>query len=342
MSQAPRRPAPANEEPLFLDSLHPAFAPGCDKPAPAHATRVSTRVLAELIRERLAAIYRMPGDAIRLIGTIEHVRDHVAGLTTGPVVTFPPSASATTFATIDGMEVIAIARGWSGEATVDAATAADLPSAAIAWIESPSDPLGGLAAVADVVRLARACHAVVVDERLAQSAGQSLLPLAGEFENVVVLRSVLGPSDLKPVGWWAAGAPRALSRLALEETLPPAVAAEMAAALSERDNRGTAARVRAERSRLFRMLRKFSFTEPIRSWGPFIPVRIDLLSRERFVAELANRGIYVHRPAEEGLERFVRIAVGTRAATDRLQAALREMAPLVLSQEIRTPPGQCE
>jgi histidinol-phosphate aminotransferase len=182
---------------------------------------------------------------------------------------------------------------------------------------------------------------VVVDERLAQSAGQSLLPLAGEFENVVVLRSVLGPSDLKPVGWWAAGAPRALGRLALEETLPP-VAAEMAAALTGLDNPGTAARVRAERSRLFRMLRKFSFVEPIPSWGPFIPVRIDLLSRERFVAELASRGIYVHRPAEDGLERYVRIAVGTRAATDRLQAALREMAPLVLGQEIRTSPGQCE
>ena len=78
------------------------------------------------------------------------------------------------------------------------------------------------------------------------------------------------------------------------------------------------------------MLRKVSFVQPVPSWGPFLPARIDLMPRSRFVSELARHGIHVHAPAEAGLERYVRIAVESRAATARLQAALREMAPLVL------------
>jgi histidinol-phosphate/aromatic aminotransferase/cobyric acid decarboxylase-like protein len=327
-----RGPASSGAGPLRLDDLHPALAPLPALPA-APSVRLSPPALSALLRQSLAHVYRLPIETISLAAGTQCVLEQVTRAAPGPIVAFPPSSSATTIAALSGScRVIPIVRGWGPEEALDAATATDLPGSAIAWIESPSDPLGALATAADIVRLARACRGVVVDERLAEFAARSLLPLAAEFDNIVVLRSLPAWPAPQRVGCWAAGSSLARSRVGLEERLPTAAAA--AVILTTLTNSDTMAaplrQVRAERSRLYRMLRKFSFVEPAPSWGPFIAARIDLMPRAQFVAELAGRNIRVHVPREEGLERYVRIGIGSRSATDRLQAALRAMAPAVL------------
>jgi histidinol-phosphate/aromatic aminotransferase/cobyric acid decarboxylase-like protein len=159
-----------------------------------------------------------------------------------------------------------------------------------------------------------------------------LLPLATEFDNVVVLRSLPVWPGSAPVGWWAVGSATARCRLGLVETAPTgSEAAKVLVALDNRDALTAVLRqIQSERSRLYRMLRKYSFVEPIPSWAPFVAARIGLMPLARFIAELAYRDILVHVPREEGLDQYVRIGIGTRSATERLQAALRAMAPAVL------------
>jgi histidinol-phosphate/aromatic aminotransferase/cobyric acid decarboxylase-like protein len=88
--------------------------------------------------------------------------------------------------------------------------------------------------------------------------------------------------------------------------------------------------VRDERSRLYRLLRKFSFLEPLPSWGPFISARVGVTTRDALVAALEARGVRVHRPEEPGLENYVRFGIGSRAAMEHLRCALVEAAPELL------------
>jgi histidinol-phosphate/aromatic aminotransferase/cobyric acid decarboxylase-like protein len=89
--------------------------------------------------------------------------------------------------------------------------------------------------------------------------------------------------------------------------------------------------LREERSRLYRFLRKLSFLEPIPSWGPFLAARVELVPRARVVSGLASRGVYVHVPEEPGLERVLRVGIGSRSAMDRLREALLELGSELLA-----------
>ena len=88
--------------------------------------------------------------------------------------------------------------------------------------------------------------------------------------------------------------------------------------------------VREERSRLFRQLRRFSFLEPVPSWGPFLSARVTLGERDLVVGELQARGIAVHAPSDPGLEQFIRFGLGSRSAMERLRQALIDLAPVVV------------
>jgi histidinol-phosphate aminotransferase len=180
------------------------------------------------------------------------------------------------------------------------------------------------------VRLSRACVCVVIDERFAEYSEFSLLPLAQELENVVVMRSFAPWSGLPEISCAWAVAPPGLAEafdLASTAVQPEAVAGAMATL----ENRGSVAAtlklVREERSRLYRFLRRLSFLQPLPSWGPFITGRVAIVSRQNLIDGLAKRGIRIHAPEEPGLEDYVRIGIGSRTAMDRLRAALLELGP---------------
>jgi histidinol-phosphate aminotransferase len=250
---------------------------------------------------------------------------------TGPFVGFPPSALATRL-TESGTktEILFIVRGLGGNGFVGLESATDLPETAIAVIDSPSDPLGSIISTADVVRLARACRYVVIDERYAEFSGFSMLPLAVEFDNVVVLRSFESWAGFQHLDCaWAVASPQAAAELDLEHAfLEPG---PIAAALATLDNLAsigaTLKLIREERSRLYRLLRKLSFLEPVPSWAPFMAARVQLVLRDAVVDGLLARQVRVHAPVEPGLERYIRIGIGSRAAMESLRSALFDLAP---------------
>lgn len=291
--------------------------------------------LAATLRQRLGEVHRTAADSIVLLNGVDDALERMVRGATGPIIGFPPSACASTIARSPyASRAVWIARGWGSDSGIELDPVTDIPPHSIAIIDSPSDPLGSLLAAADAVRLARACRVLVIDERYAEFAGFTLLPLGLEFDNIVVLRSFETWAGIQdPPCAWAAASRRAAKLIGVEAVaLAPEAIAGALATLESMDSVGVTLKlVREERSRLYRFLRKFSFVEPIPSWGPFLAARVNIVSREAVVSGLAYRGIHIHAPSQPGLERFVRIGIGSRSMMDRLRSALLELAPELVS-----------
>jgi histidinol-phosphate aminotransferase len=283
------------------------------------------------LRRRLSVTYGVPAGAIYLLESADAGLDASLNAHIRPLVGFPPSTLATRIAECRARsDTVFIARGPGRDGFIGPECAADLPENSVAIIGSPSDPLGSILTPADAVRLSRACRYVVIDERFAEFSGVSMAPLALELDNVVVLRSFEAWAGFQHLSSaWAIASPRSAADLNLEHSmLEPE---SMRAALATLDNlasvSATLKLVREERSRLYRLLRKLSFLEPVPSWAPFMAARIQVEGREKVVDGLLARRIRVHAPAEPGLERYVRFGIGSRTAMDRLRAALLDLAP---------------
>jgi histidinol-phosphate/aromatic aminotransferase/cobyric acid decarboxylase-like protein len=90
--------------------------------------------------------------------------------------------------------------------------------------------------------------------------------------------------------------------------------------------RGAISRVREEKSRLYRTLRKLNMVRPLPSWANFVLVRVERGERDYYVRELAERSIVVHRPAQPELEQFFRVSATNAEQTHALKVALIEAA----------------
>jgi histidinol-phosphate aminotransferase len=326
-------------DPVRLDLVGNPYGP-CPAAAEAllSARDADASALSTRLTQRIAARYRLSPSSVLLTAGADAAIDRLLRWRPGPVVSFAPSSATELEAGTLPDQRIVLWRGPGRFGMISAEFAADLPPEGAAVVASPSDPLGQLLAAADAVRLARALRLVVVDERFAEFAGFSLLPLALEFDNVAVVRTFGhwvgdGTSELG----WVAGSPRVIE--ALIPHLPPPAPSPLAAALATLDDlpavEATLRLIREERSRLFRLLRKFSFLRPLPSWGPFVPARIEGIPRDDFVAALGAQHIRVHAPAEVGLEQFVRIGIGTRSEMEALRSALTEIAPEMIEGTLR-------
>jgi histidinol-phosphate aminotransferase len=213
---------------------------------------------------------------------------------------------------------------------LDLETAADLPPSSWAIVQSPNDPTGTLLDPLDAVRLARACEVLVIDERHGAYAGRSLLPLVREFDNIVLLQTMETWAGLRsfPVAF-AVAPPTVLARIGANLACDEISAGSMTAAIATLGDLAhvqlTVRRVRQERSRLYRMLRKLNMVTPGPSWGNFLPVRVERGSATGIVSGLAERGIWVHKPPHPELATLLRISAGFPEHTDALKRALIEI-----------------
>jgi histidinol-phosphate aminotransferase len=289
----------------------------------------------QALSRQLGITFRVPREAIVLTEGADAGLAAVVRALDGPLVLVPPSTLATMVAASEpSRPVHLLARGPGRLGSVPADVAGDLPVHGVAVVDSPTDPLGAVLRPQNAVRLARGCRWLVVDERFAEFGGTSLLPLALEFPNIVVIRSFAAWAGIAEPGvGWVMGPPALRQAICgtVASPSPRAVAAALATLEHLADVEATLRVVRAERSRLFRLLRKFSFLQPLPSWGPYLAARVELVDRDTLVVGLASRGVCVDAPPEPGLERFVRIGIGTRREMQILESALRELAPELVS-----------
>lgn len=250
----------------------------------------------------------------------------------GPLVLFPPSnPAAARRANIHRVPVIQLQRTAAFAVELDLETVTDLPTECWAIVQSPNDPTGTQLEPHDAVRLARACDLLIVDERHGAYAGRSLLPLVREFENIVLLQTMETWAGLRsfPVAY-AIAPPRLLKQLAgfraRDEIAAGAAVAALATIGDLAHVRSSVQRVRQERSRMYRMLRKLNMVSPCPSWANFLPVRVERGSAPLVASGLADHGIRVYQPPQSELQRMLRISAGTPDQTDALKRALIDIA----------------
>ncbi len=199
---------------------------------------------------------------------------------------------------------------------------------------SPNNPTGVQYSPEEVRKVAEECRClVVVDEAYVDFAEKTVMNLALELDNVLVLRSfskTAGMAGLR-IGY-ALASPHIIETLRKVD-LPFRVSGvaqkALALALEEWNKVGLFLRkVKEERERLFNELSSINGLKPYPSQANFFLVRVvkEGFTSRRVYESLLRRGLLVrdrgHLPM---LENCLRITVGTREVNRRLLEALREV-----------------
>jgi histidinol-phosphate aminotransferase len=302
-----------------------ASAEGLHLPSDEKAAELMTRI-AELIA--------LPDDWILLgNGAEDLIRSVlVTAVGKGPVVVFPPTrGEGERIGRHLGSEILAVPRSHRFGVDLDLETCQSIPKGAVALVMSPNDPTGTCLSAQDAVRLSRCCELVIIDERHGEYSGRTLLPLVREFENMIVLRSFETWAGLSgfPIAY-AVAPPKLANQIRWSVTDHEVAMGAIVAAIATLDDlrhvRGAVARVRDEKSRLYRTLRKLNMIRPLPSWANFILAHIERGERDYFVRELARREILVHRPPQPELQQYLRISATRAEETMALKQALIEAA----------------
>jgi histidinol-phosphate aminotransferase len=235
-----------------------------------------------------------------------------------------------------GGRPVPVRLGPDGAADVEALAAAAGPATRAVVLCSPNDPTGGTVDAGALRRLAAALPQttwILLDAALAdfEAPEADLAPLTGELERLLVFRSFSKAHAM--AGFRAgyavgpAGAGELLGRLAptLGISAPAQAGMTWAAANGERYLPRRRELAATERDHLAAVLTGTDFAFPAGT-GPLLWLSSAALTGRELTAELATRRIFVAPGAAWGDEHHVRIALRGPQATDRLAAALREIA----------------
>jgi histidinol-phosphate aminotransferase len=198
-------------------------------------------------------------------------------------------------------------------------------------LSSPNNPTGNVASQSAIVQLLHTGVWVLVDETYFEFSDRTLAPLVAEFDNLVVLRSFSPWAGLHgiPVGY-ALCSTRAASRL--QRLTPPGGlnrAAQLAAfaSLQDRDSlRQKVRRIRLERGRLYRQLRKLNLLQPYQSETNFLLCQVTRGDAAQIQRHLQDDGILVKTISDRWLTNHLRIGVGRPEDTNAVYTSLKTLA----------------
>jgi histidinol-phosphate aminotransferase len=286
------------------------------------------------VRERLATYTGMPAERILLGNGADELIDLIYLLTVDPgdeVIVAPPTFGLYgARAALHGARLVEVPRLPDFGLDIDAMVRATTLRTKVITLVSPNNPTGNAISTEQLVRLLHLGPLVVLDEAYYEFAERSFLPLAREFDNLVVLRTFskwaglaglrLGygifPAEFMPYLW---------------KIKPPynVNAAALVAAQAAFEDiewlRSTVVRIRVERERLYRQLRKLTLVQPYPSQGNFLFCRVLHGEAEAVREQLADGGIIV-RGYGGALSGYLRISVGRPEDTDVLVKALISIA----------------
>lgn len=333
----PSRRAPVVEWPLRLDLLVNPYGPSIrvqEAIAAASDLQLPTAERETAVRRSLATAIGVSPEWLTLTCGIDEAIAAILNWRreAGPAILFPPSdISQEHRLWTNTFEYLTIPRSHRFAVEIDPSESWAIPRAATALVMSPNDPTGTLLSPQDAVRLSRRCELVVVDERHGDYGGRSLLPLVREFDNLVVLQTFETWAGLAGFPFAYAIAPPTLAgqiaRYRPRAELPASSLIAAEATLADLAYvRAAAHRVREEKARLYRTLRKLNLLRPLPSWTNFLLARVERGDAILLERELADRGILVHRPQHPELTDHLRISAVGPESTLELKRALIEIA----------------
>ncbi len=213
---------------------------------------------------------------------------------------------------------------------VDAIEAAVNDRTKVIFVASPNNPTGNLVTQQQLVRLLRTGVLVVVDEAYFEFSTKTLLPFTTEFDNMVVLRTFskwAGLAGLR-LGYGIFPVALAAELWKVKQPFNVSVAGFKAieAVLDDATYlQESVRRIRVERGRLYRSLRKLNFLQPFPSQGNYILCRVTRGDAHDIQRKLARRGILVRHYGNPDLREFLRITVGRPEETNALISALYDL-----------------
>jgi histidinol-phosphate aminotransferase len=293
-------------------------------------------LLRRALIERLAASEAVPVEWIAVGAGIDDLLVAILRAFGRPdnLVLFPPTDDAVAcHAARLGMSPVLVPRSTQFTIDLERSGLPAFPPNSLTVIQHPNDPTGTPLTVHDAVRLIRRSRVVVIDERHAAYGARSLLPLVREFDRILILRTFETWAGLGafPIAY-AVGSPDLIQAIERERMVPVPTGSLLAAHASLDDERGlrhSVARIREEKARLYRMLRKLNMVRPMPSWANFVLVRTERGDTSRYPEELLRRDIRVLVPEQPEVAGYFRISALSHEATAALRAALIEIGQII-------------
>jgi histidinol-phosphate aminotransferase len=285
-------------------------------------------------RERISRYAGVPADRILIGNGSDEIIDMLFLLTLEPgdevIVPMPTFGVYGARPPLYGGVVKNVERKSNFDLDVDAIVNAVTDRTKLIFLAHPNNPTGNLVTNQQLVRILRTGALVVVDEAYYEFSDNTLLPMLGEWENMVVLRTFSKWAGLAGLRVGYGIFPEKLGQQ-MWKVKPPfnvSVAGLKAieAVLDDVDYlQETVSRIRVERGRLYRALRKLNFLEPYPSHGNYILCKVTRGDAHDVYSRLRRQGILVRSFRDPWLRHFVRISVGTPEDTTTLLRALRAM-----------------
>ena len=289
------------------------------------------------LHERLAKFAGWKADGVIVGNGSNELIQAVLMVTVGPgkrvLISEPTFALYRQVATVLGGEVESVSL--TPQLTYDVAAlvkTVEEEQPDITIICSPNNPTGCVIQAADLRRLLGVSRGlVVIDEAYHEFAGESVVPLLAEHENLIVLRTfskAMAFAALR-IGYLLA-APELVVEIR-KAVLPynlnafSQIAAEVAIERYSTLLGPTVKAIVAERERLFGAVSQIHGLTPVLSEGNFMVVRTEKNPRQIF-EELLKRDILVRDVSGYPLlAEYFRFNVGTPDENDRLLGALNEI-----------------
>jgi histidinol-phosphate aminotransferase len=245
------------------------------------------------------------------------------------VITCIPTFDLYRFSTeICGGKVVNAARDADFRVDVSGVKKAISPGTKLIFLASPNNPTGNTVPKEDIIKILETGVPVVIDEAYYEFSGETVVPLTGQYPNLMVLRSFskwAGLAGLR-VGYGIFPPRIAAYIMAIKVPYSVSMAGEIGVRESLADIEYLQERVRAivgERGRLFDALKSIPWLKPYPSKANFIYCAVLKGSAAGLHQQLQRKGILVRYFDRPLLKNSIRVSVGRPQDTDALMKALR-------------------
>ncbi|MCJ7743177.1 MAG: histidinol-phosphate transaminase [Dehalococcoidales bacterium] len=245
------------------------------------------------------------------------------------VIDFVPTFSIYSFSTrLCGGTLVEVPRGEDFAVSVSAVRKAITRKTKLICLANPNNPSGTLTPKSDLLEILDTGVPVLVDEAYYEFSGQTVAPLVGKRENLMVLRTFSKWAGLAGLRVGYGLFPEKIADYLLRIKMPynVNVAALVAVAESFKDRdylMDTVKLIVAERERLFGELKKIKWLKSYPSRANFILCEVLKGEAKDLRQKLQDRGILVRYFDTPRLQNCLRISVGKPEHTDALIKALR-------------------
>ncbi len=227
-------------------------------------------------------------------------------------------------------KVVSVPRDAVFNVDVAAVKAALSPKTKIICLANPNNPTGNLIPREDILEILATGIPLLLDEAYYEFSGETLTPLIGKYDNLMILRTFskwAGLAGLR-VGYGLFPARVAEYLLSIKMPYSVNVAALVAVEESLKDIdylRSTVGKIIAERESLAGELQRINWLKVYPSSSNFILCELLQGEARQLRQKLQDKGILVRYFDQPRLQNFVRISVGKPEHTAALMKAMHDI-----------------